>query len=293
MAGPRRGQDGWPAWARWAPFGDRAPRRRTFLLAVTAVLLAATTLVTDAVVREWGVPPAADPLDKGAVVLVPGYGGARDALVGLAFRLRIVGRPSVVVALPANGTGDLRSQAAMIDGTVRDLLRHGVRTVDLVGYSSGGVAVWQYLATGRTAPAVRRVVTLGSPLQGTEIAAAGTALTPEVCEQACRQLVPGSALLTELAVRPRPAIPWLSLWTETDGIVRPADSAALPGVTAIRLQSVCPSAQTPHASLPRAGLVMGLVLRALGTRPLPRPTAADCLALQAEGVGFPVLVGTD
>ncbi|MFC5138358.1 esterase/lipase family protein [Actinomycetospora rhizophila] len=277
----------------WSPFADRSPRRRAFLLAVTAALVAATTLVTGAVVREWGEPPAANPLDKGTVVLVPGYGGTRDALVGLAFRLRIVGRPSVVVALPGNGTGDLRTQAATIDRTVRDLLRHGASTVDLVGYSSGGVAVWQYLATGRTAPAVRRVVTLGSPLRGTQVAAAGTALTPEVCEQACRQLVPGSALLTGLAARPRPAVPWLSVWTDTDDVVTPPDSAVLPGVAAIRLQSVCPSARTPHASLPGSRLVMGLVLRALGTRPLPRPVEADCVALQSEGVGWPVLVGTD
>ncbi|MEJ2889288.1 esterase/lipase family protein [Actinomycetospora aeridis] len=291
MAAPRRpARDRWPAWA---PFSDRAPLRRVFLVVVTALLVVAGSLVTGAVAREWGVPPAADPRDKGAVVLVPGYGGARDALVGLAFRLRVVGRPAVVMALPANGTGDLRTQAAMIDGTVRDLLRHGTPTVDLVGFSSGGVAVWQYLATGRTAPAVRRVVTLGSPLRGTQIAAAGTALTPEVCEQACRQLVPGSALLTGLAALPRPAIPWLSIWTETDGVITPPDSAALPGITAIRLQSICPAARTPHASLPGSRLVMGLVLRALGTRPLPRPTDADCLTLQAEGVGYPVLVGTE
>jgi triacylglycerol lipase len=280
-------------WPDWAPFSDRSPLRRMFLVVVTTVLLVAGSVVTGAVVREWGVPPAADPLDKGAVVLIPGYGGARDALTGLAFRLRIVGRPAVVMALPADGTGDLRAQAAMIDGTVRDLLRHGVTSVDLVGYSSGGVAAWQYLQTGRTAPAVRRVVTLGSPLRGTQIAAAGTALTPEVCEQACRQLVPGSALLTGLAALPRPAIPWLSIWTETDGVVLPSASSALPGVAAIRLQSICPSARTPHASLPGSRLVMGLVLRALGTRPLPRPTEADCLLLQAEGVGYPVLVGTE
>lgn len=277
----------------WAPFSDRSPRRRAFLLALTAVLLAAATLVTGAVVREWGVPPSAHPDDKGAVVLVPGYGGARDALNGLAFRLRVVGRPSVIMALPADGTGDLRAQAAAIDGTVRDLLRHGTSSVDLVGFSAGGVAIWQYLHTGRTAPAVRRVVTLGSPLQGTRVAAAGTALTPDACEQACRQLVPGSALLTGLAARPRPAVPWLSLWTDTDGVVDPPDSSALPGLTAIRLQAICPSARTPHASLPGSRLVMGLVLRALGTRPLPRTGDADCVRLQSEGVGWPVLVGTE
>ncbi|MDD7941571.1 alpha/beta hydrolase [Actinomycetospora lutea] len=260
---------------------------------MTAVVLVTATLVTGVVVREWGVPAAADPLDKGPVVLVPGHGGARDVLNGLAFRLRIVGRPSVVMTLPEHGTGDLRAQAAAIDRTVRDLLRHGATTVDLIGFSSGGVAVWQYLATGRTAPAVRRVVTLGSPLRGTQVAAAATVLAPETCEQACRQLAPGSALLTDLATRPRPAVPWLSVWTDADEVVVPPDSAALPGVAAVRLQAICPAARTPHASLPGSRLVVGLVLRALGTRPLPRPTEADCVTLHSEGVGWPVLVGTE
>ncbi|GLZ49823.1 lipase [Actinomycetospora sp. NBRC 106375] len=280
-------------WPRWAPFSDRSPRRRLFLVVLTAVLLATTGVVAHAVAREWGVPPTADPSDKGTVLLIPGHGSPRGVLEGLAARLRVVGRPSRVMTMPADGTGDLRGQAAAIDDAVRALLRHGASTVDLVGYSAGGVAAWQYLRTGRTAPAVRRLVTLGSPLRGTAIAAAATALTPESCREACHQLVPGSALLTELAAGPRPSIPWLSVWTDADEVVDPPDSAVLPGITAIRVQSICPSASTQHSSLPGSRLVIGLVLRGLGTRPLPRPTTADCETLQAEGVGWPVLVGTE
>ena len=44
----------------------------------------------------------------------------------------------------------------------------------------------------------RRVVTLGSPLHGEQIAAVGSALVPGACPIACQQLVPGSALLTRL-----------------------------------------------------------------------------------------------
>ena len=281
-----------PRWPERAPLGGLAPRRRWFVLGLTAVLLAVTALVTGAVVREYAVPPPAAAADMGTVVLVPGYGGNRSALESLAVRFEVIGRRTVVVPLPDGGTGDLLAQAAAIDDTVRDLLRHGETSVDLIGYSAGGVASWQYLETGRTAPAVRRIVTLGSPLQGAELAAAGSALVPGACPRACQQLAPGSALLTSLAARPRPAIPWLSIWTATDETVTPPESAALPGIASLRVQSVCPSATTPHSRLPLDGLVVGLMLRALGTRALPDPGPDECTRLQNEGVGRPVLVGT-
>jgi triacylglycerol lipase len=280
-------------WPDRAPLGGLAPRRRLFVLVVGAVVLALAASVIVSVSREYAVPPKADPQQLGPVVLVPGFGGNTAALQALALRLRVVGRPAVVVELPDGGTGDFSGQAAAIDDAVRDLIRHdGTRSVDLVGYSAGGVASWLYLQTGTTAPAIRRLVTLGSPLQGADIAAAGGALVPGACPRACQELAPGSALLERLGASARPDIPWLSLWTDQDETVTPPDSAALPGVRSIRLQSVCGGILISHSQLPTAGLAMGLTLRALGTKPLPVPVPGDCSRLQAEGVGRPVLVGT-
>jgi pimeloyl-ACP methyl ester carboxylesterase len=280
-------------WPDRAPLGGLAPRRRLFLLVVTVVVLALAASVAVSVSREYAVPPAADPQQMGPVVLVPGFGGNTAALQALALRLRVVGRPAVVVTLPDGGTGDFSGQAAAIDDAVRDLIRHdGTRSVDLVGYSAGGVASWLYLQTGTTAPAIRRLVTLGSPLQGADIAAAGGALVPGACPRACQELAPGSSLLARLEAGTRPAIPWLSLCTDQDDVVTPAQSAALPGVRSIRLQSVCDGILINHGQIPTAGLAIGLVLRALGTRPLPVPVPGDCSRLQSEGVGRPVLVGT-
>jgi triacylglycerol lipase len=280
-------------WPDRAPLGGLAPRRRLFVLVVTVVVLALAASVAVSVSREYAVPPAADPQQMGPVVLVPGFGGNTAALQALALRLRVVGRPAVVVTLPGGGTGDFSGQAAAIDDAVRDLIRHdGARSVDLVGYSAGGVASWLYLQTGTTAPAIRRLVTLGSPLQGADIAAAGGALVPGACPRACQELAPGSSLLARLDAGTRPAIPWLSLWTDQDDVVTPPQSAALPGVRSIRLQSVCDGILINHGQIPTAGLAIGLVLRALGTRPLPVPVPGACSRLQSEGVGRPVLVGT-
>jgi len=271
-----------PSWPDRAPLGGLAPRRRAFVLALLALAAVLLVLVGVGVAREYRVPAAADPEVPGAVVMVPGYGGNRAAFIALAERLRADGRRTVIVDLPSGGTGDLVTQAATVDDTVRGVLDEGAPSVDVVGYSAGGVATRVYLDRGRTAPAVRRVVTLGSPLRGAELAAAGGALVPGACPRACQQLAPGSALLTGLATAP-PGLPWLSLWTADDETVTPPESAELPGTDAVRLQDVCSDATITHSRLPSDPLSVGLVLRALGTGPLPTADAGECDALRAEG----------
>jgi triacylglycerol lipase len=272
-----------PSWPDRAPLGGLAPRRRAFVLALLALAAVLLVLVGVGVAREYRVPATAHPDVPGAVVMVPGYGGNRAAFIALAERLRADGRRAVIVDLPSGGTGDLVAQAATVDDTVRGLLDEGAPSVDVVGYSAGGVATRVYLDRGRTAPAVRRVVTLGSPLRGAELAAAGGALVPGACPRACQQLAPGSALLTGLATAP-PGLPWLSLWTADDETVTPPESAELPGTDAVRLQDVCSDATITHSRLPSDPLSVGLVLRALGTGPLPTADAGECDALRAEGL---------
>jgi triacylglycerol esterase/lipase EstA (alpha/beta hydrolase family) len=272
-----------PSWPDRAPLGGLAPRRRAFVLALLALAAVLLVLVGVGVAREYRVPAAADPDVPGAVVMVPGYGGNRAAFIALAERLRADGRRAVIVDLPSGGTGDLVTQAATVDDTVRGLLDEGAPSVDVVGYSAGGVATRVYLDRGRTAPAVRRVVTLGSPLRGAELAAAGGALVPGACPRACQQLAPGSALLTSLATAP-PGLPWLSLWTADDETVTPPESAELLGTDAVRLQDVCSDATITHSRLPSDPLSVGLILRALGTGPLPTADPGECDALRAEGL---------
>jgi triacylglycerol lipase len=130
----------------------------------------------------------------------------------------------------------------------------------------------------------RRVVTVGSPLSGTTVAAAGAASVPDACPVACHQLAPGSAELAELArAQVGQQVPWLSVWTTEDRTVTPPDSARLPGAVNVALQSVCPDAHVDHGGLPNDPAVAGLVLRALTTAPLTPP--GDCRALRAAGAG--------
>lgn len=230
---------------------------------LAAVVLLGAGTVGFAATRGVDIPTAAQ--DRpGLVLLVPGYGGDRDSLTALADQVRAAGRDATVLTLPGDGTGDLNAQAAVLDEAVLDAVADGVPSVDLVGYSAGGVVVRLWLADHDTGRAARRVVTLGSPLHGTRLASEGGVLAPGACPVACTQLAPGSALLTEADRRPIPAtVPWLSIWTEDDRTVLPPDSARLAGAVNVAIQQVCPGAVVGHAQLPTDPAVTGLVLRAL------------------------------
>lgn len=253
-------------------------RRLLFACLALVVALAAGAVVVQRVLAH---APAAPPATvasvaqdrPGTVLLVPGYGGSTASLTGLAARLRSAGRTAVVVSLPGGGTGDLRSYVPVLDAAAQAALRGGAPSVDVVGYSAGGVITRLWEADGGAA-VTRRVVTLGSPHHGTQLAAAGLSLLPGSCPEACRQLVPGSALLTALNEGDEtPSGPeWLSLWTTADQTVTPPDSARLAGATNVVLQSLCPGATTSHSDLPRDERVQGVVLGVLSSGQLAAPS---------------------
>lgn len=259
-------------------------RRRALALGVAAVVIVATVAVAVVATRPDGLPEGTPSQSRpGPVLLVPGYGGNRDALRTLAARLRASGREAEVLTLPGDGTGDLVAQAAVLAERAARAVADGAPSVDVVGYSAGGVVARVWAAGDDAARVARRVVTLGSPLHGARLAAAGGALVPGACPVACQQLTPGSALLRELDGEP-PRPPWMSIWTEDDQTVRPPDSARLDGAVNVALQQLCPGTRVQHDELPADPLVVGLVLRALGGDELSRPRPQDCAALRAQGL---------
>jgi triacylglycerol lipase len=254
----------------------------------TCLVLAVAVLAVGLKIAGVFTPAAAraNPAAATVVVLVPGYGGNTAGVNVLAAHLRGVGLSTEVVSLPGNGTGDLGAQAVVLNGYVNKARRSGAGQVDLVGYSAGGVVARLWDEQDDGAAKIHRIITLGSPLNGTRIAAAGNAADPGACPQACQELVPGSTLLTSLHSVPLGARPgWLSLWTTDDQTVRPPTSAHLTGAVNVALQSVCPGIVIAHSQLPTSPLVIGIVLRALGSGPLTAPGRADCAQLEALGNG--------
>lgn len=259
-----------------------SPARRRLLLATLALLLAVAFVVLVLVVRAGIVtePSSAAQDPPGPVLLVPGYGGSTQGLQVLATRLQQSGRQTVVVTLPGDGTGDLTAQARVLATAARDAMaRLGAQSVDVVGYSAGGVVARLWVAELGGAPITRRVVTLGSPHHGTAVAALAGGVLPSLCPTACQQLDPGSELLRTLnADRPSgPSV--VSIWSTVDQTVTPPDSARLDGAFNLTVQSVCAGSTVAHGDLPTDLLTGNIVRTELAAGP-PQPLGPpDCSAL--------------
>ena len=264
--------------------GRLSPRRRLFVGGVAAVVAVIVIVTVVSVLVSGGsggpaAPAAGTPAQDrpGPVLLVPGYGGSRGSLSALARRIRAAGRVATVLHLPGNGTRSLLADAGVLNAAVNRVLRGGAPSVDVIGYSAGGVTTLLWAREDGGVHKARRVITLGSPFHGTQLAAAAEAFVPGACPAACQQLVPGSRLLTRLdatAVPPRPR--WLSLWSTDDTTVTPPDSARLAGALNVPIQSVCPAATVSHSQLPTNPAVTAMVLQALGSSRVQVPTASDC-----------------
>jgi triacylglycerol lipase len=227
-------------------------------------------------------PPTASPRgtvpQPGPVLLVHGYGGTSASLTRLAAQLRSLGRTAVIVDPVGDNTGDLNEQVAGLESAVTAAERAGAPSVDVVGYSAGGVVALTWSKRHDGATRARRIVSLGSPFHGTQIAATALATAPELCPTACRQLAPGSDLLRSLDVdgagAAHPA--WLALWTRLDTVVTPPESAQLKGAVTLPVQQVCPGVSVGHSDLPADPVILRMVLAALGEGPLQTPTSAAC-----------------
>ncbi|MFG6441965.1 esterase/lipase family protein [Roseateles sp. LKC17W] len=176
--------------------------------------------------REWAEP---DHLPAGAtqgVLLVHGFSCNRGRWNGWMLRLRAQGVAFVAPTLePAFGSID--TYADEIEAGVQQLKRLTGRMPLLCAHSMGGLALrawWRKYGAGHATP---RVITLGSPHQGTRMAALGLGVN-------AAQMRQGSAWLAEL-----PGLPDVDcLWTPCDQIVNPAERAVLPGARAHRLDGV-------------------------------------------------------
>ncbi len=250
-----------------------SPARRRLVLALAGGVLAAA--VAGAVVVAVGAngSPAVAQDRPGPVLLVPGYGGSVSALTPLVQRLRAAGKVVQVVALPDQARGDLDAQATVLADAARQLReRTHAPSVDVVGYSAGGVVARLWLRDHGGARLARRVVALGAPQHGTLLAEAGT-LVPSTCPLACQQLAPDSAVLRALnAGSEVPAGPrFFAIWTTHDDVVLPPDSARLAGAVNTTVQSICPTDPVEHSGLPADPVVQELVVADLAPRPLPVP----------------------
>ena len=248
------------------------------LAAGALVVVVVLAIVVTAVVRRPAAVEAAPQNQPGPVLLVPGYGGTGASLAPLRDALTAAGREVRVVPPVGDGTGDLRAQAEHLGEVAAAVLAEtGARSVDVVGYSAGGVVARLWVRDEGGAGLARRVLTLGSPQHGTSQAALGASLAGG-CPVACEQLVPDSDVLRRLnAGDETPDGPlWATVRTTTDRVVTPVESAALDGALNVVVQDVCPGSTAGHPDLPRDPVVRATLTSVLGPAPPRSPSDVVC-----------------
>ncbi len=142
--------------------------------------------------------------------------------------------------LPYGMLGDIRIAARFLADKVESALKgDDADKVDLVCHSAGGLVARYYLMYLDGTRSVRKLVTLGTPHQGTYFS---WLIGPPLSGIAhiAKQTRPGSHFLDE--INGPGAIPdgveVVNIWSPIDGIVVPSHNSKLPGSRAIRMPLV-------------------------------------------------------
>lgn len=107
--------------------------------------------------------------NRGPLVLVPGWCLNRGSLCWLRWRLRRAGWSPVVCLAEYNGSADFEAAAVRLGAGIEALARSGERPLTIVAHGLGGLVAREYARRAESGP-VRRLVTLGTPHSGTQLA---------------------------------------------------------------------------------------------------------------------------
>jgi len=161
------------------------------------------------------------------VILIHGYAMNRANFLPLAARLARAGL-GPIVGFEYWSLGKTASAARRLAAFVDEIrAQTGSAEVDLVGHSMGGVVGRYYVSLGGGDGIVRNLITIGSPLRGTEVAPVGLG-------RPAKELAGGSSLMQRLAAAPAPS--WTritAIWSRADAMVPGAWEARIDGVERI------------------------------------------------------------
>jgi triacylglycerol lipase len=189
------------------------------------------------------------------VLLIHGYLATKGSLHLLEEHLARRGHVVMSFRFGPINLGDIRDSAGLVARKVESIVAQtGVTKVDIVGHSMGGLVGLYYVKRLGGRHRVRRLVLLGTPMQGTWSALLGLFTAP--LGLASLQLLPGSPFLRELAETPLPAgVDVVSVGALRDWLA-PVASTVLEGVRHVSLP-------TSHSGLlvddEVAGIVDGLL----------------------------------
>ena len=170
-----------------------------------------------------------------AVIFVHGLGGGSGNFLPMQIYFRWRGRTCTYAVSFASEEG-VQQMADELAAFVRWVTETqglpGPQSVDLVAHSMGGLVCRAALEDPEIAACVGRVITLATPHQGTEMAR--LTQTPRSLD-----LRPNSPLIARLDQQ----LPWarspgapelISMWSESDVVLMPPESAQVEGATNLR-----------------------------------------------------------
>ncbi|HEY4241048.1 MAG TPA: alpha/beta fold hydrolase [Kofleriaceae bacterium] len=153
------------------------------------------------------------------VILLHGYAMNRANFVPLAWRLARAGL-GPIYGFEYWTLGRVAAGARQLGWFVDEVrAATGAAQVDLVGHSMGGVVASYYVALAGGDGTAAHLVTIGSPLGGTDLAALGIGYP-------ARELVLGSRLVARLGAAPAPQHTKVTcIWSRADALVPGARQA--------------------------------------------------------------------
>jgi len=199
----------------------------------------------------------------------------------LAPALTASGRCVYAIDYGNGGVSAIRSSASDLSDLVSKVRRlTGAATVDLVGYSQGGLVLRTALTFDGIANEVTTAVLIAPSWNGTTSSLARS-VPGRLCP-ACADQVAGSPLLRSLDAVPNPdgGVHYAEISTRRDTVVTPI-SAQVPSGPVSRVRSVvledrCPALVTDHVQLPAQPAVIAWTVSALNTDGRPDRDALTC-----------------
>jgi pimeloyl-ACP methyl ester carboxylesterase len=164
------------------------------------------------------------------VLLIHGYLATRGSLH--LFEQQLADRGHIVISYPLGfpvNMRDIRDSAGLIARKVESIVAQtGVKRLDVVGHSMGGLVGLYYLKRLGGRHRVRRLVMMGTPTHGTWSALLGLVTAP--FGRASLQLLPGSPFLRELEeIALPPGVEVISIGAIRDWLA-PLSTTVLDGV---------------------------------------------------------------
>ena len=193
------------------------------------------------------------------VLLIHGYGCSRAAWWYLRRRLEMDGWTVATISLEPLYT-DIESYLPAISRRIDDVLSQtGAAQLTLVGHSMGGLVARAWRRENGSAK-ICRIITLGTPHGGTELARFGPGRN-------ARQMVPGNAWLESLACSESdvPAFEALTIYSEHDNYVMPPRNLVWSNVPSVVLDGIGHLAMLYSRRVERA-LLAGLPTSVSATR---------------------------